>query len=363
MIKKVSLVALLGASMLTLAACGDSETSSGSEDGKKAKETATAKSEIADVKIKDVQYVLPGNEDSIDEDSALLQVKLKVKNTSKKNISLSSYNGIKLYSGEDQIEPYSDSISSDLEESSSSSSRGEIRPGRATEVPVLFEVDKGKKYELSVEPTSSDYDEKSKEMIFKIDTKKYEDSYDKLQDPSQALQAYIDTIYFDKDNADYEKFVSADKEAAKADAQKEFNNVLKDLLYKVKPTDADFAKYYNSYKQALAQKAKVQVQTIGNVGDKALVSLTYTSIPLRIDFTNALNKYETEYRRNVDPYNSEKAEAYALTKFDLILDSIEPVETRDAQKVLLSKKDGKWNVEKSEYGKNLSEIFAHGSVY
>ncbi|WP_315906957.1 DUF5105 domain-containing protein, partial [Priestia koreensis] len=239
MIKKVSLVALLGASMLTLAACGDSETSSGSEDGKKAKETATAKSEIADVKIKDVQYVLPGNEDSIDEDSALLQVKLKVKNTSKKNISLSSYNGIKLYSGEDQIEPYSDSISSDLEESSSSSSRGEIRPGRATEVPVLFEVDKGKKYELSVEPTSSDYDEKSKEMIFKIDTKKYEDSYDKLQDPSQALQAYIDTIYFDKDNADYEKFVSADKEAAKADAQKEFNNVLKDLLYKVKPTDAD----------------------------------------------------------------------------------------------------------------------------
>ncbi|KOO40382.1 DUF5105 domain-containing protein [Priestia koreensis] len=361
MIKKVSLVALLGASMLTLAACGDSETSSGSEGGKKKGETASAKSEIADVKIDDVKYILTGNEESVDEESALLQVKLKVKNTSKKDISLSSYDGIKLYSGEDQIEPYSDSISSDLEESAPS--RGDIRPGRATIVPVLFEVEKGKKYELSVEPTSSDYNQKSKEMTFKVDTKKYEDSYDKLQEPSKALQAYVETVYFDKDNADYEKYVSADKEAVKAEAQKEFNNLIKDTMYKVRPTEADFAKYYNSYKQILAQKGKVEAQTVGNVGDKAIVTLKYTSVPLRLDFINGLNNYQTEYRRNVDAYNSEKAEAYALSKFDTVLESIEPIEARDTLKVLLVKKDGKWTVEKSKYGRNLSEIFAHGSVY
>lgn len=132
----------------------------------------------------------------------------------------------------------------------------DIGAGKVKTVPFYFNVEKDKKYEICVTPRLSEPGEEADEILLELDTTKYAKSFDEIQDPAKALTAYVDVIYLGKENGDYEKLVTADKEAVQETAKTGFKKQL-DISLPDTATDAEIEKYYNSYKAALGEKAEL----------------------------------------------------------------------------------------------------------
>ncbi|OIK13439.1 DUF5105 domain-containing protein [Bacillus sp. MUM 13] len=354
MLKKWSITILFVALLLSLAAC--------SGNGEKAE--ADGKSDVIEAGIEGASYILPGKEDGIsegDQKSGILQVNLKIKNVSKSSIRLSSYDGVKFYDGDEQLKPKDSVANSNLDLSYDTSS-GEIGPGKVQKVTYFFDVEKDKEYKIGLKPRLSDSMKEANEVLLKLNTKKYADSFDALQDPEKALIAYIDTIYLDKDNADYEKYVTADKAALQDEAQKTFRNEVKDGVGdSISDSEAD--KHYATFKSILAQKAKMKATTTGNANGKAIVKLDYSSVSLE-DLYKEVYKYKSAFREKTGIYDTDKGDQYALSKLDLVLNSLDIESNRNPVDVKMVKKDGKWTIDRSdEFSDSLVDVFAKGYIY
>lgn len=338
--------------MMALAAC-----SSTSE------KTGAGSSKIIDVSIDNASYVLAGKNDGVSEDKetkkGLLAVQLKVKNKTDSEVSISPYDDIKIYDGEKQLSPENDLNLSDL--GIDYYETGNIGAEKVKDITVIVNVEKDKKYELGITPYTDSTD-KAKEVKLTLDTKKYAASFDTLNDPAKALTAYIETIYMDKKNADYEKYVSADKAALQEEAKKAFKAEIQDTFMDLKISDEEMDKQYINYKSSLSQKGKIKAQTVGNAEGKAVVLVEYSNIPLN-NLYDLVDDYTEEYYQNTGSYDGD--EEYALSKFDVILDSIEAKDSKEKLEILMVKKDGKWTVDLSDdYVKEqLVETFAAGYGY
>ncbi|MGM7636810.1 DUF5105 domain-containing protein [Bacillus sp. Hm123] len=338
--------------MTVLAAC--------SSEGKS--EGPSGKSKVMEASVENASYILAGEDGEVSEsqERGLLLVKFKIKNLSKESIDVSIHRNIKLYDGDEQLEPVIDLYSRDVD--LELLSNGDVGAGKEKPLLAAFEVEKDKQYEIGVQPTLKDYSKEAEEVKIKLDTKEYAESYDTLQDPAKALVAYIDTIYLGKENVDYEKYVSADKTALQQEAKSVFKERVESLAYDTTMADADIEKYYNSYKSALNQKATIEATTVANANDQAVVHLEYSTVPLQ-GLSEAMLNLKKEYNDN-NPYDSEKSEQYALSKFDVMVNGIEVKSARDPLKIKMVKKDGKWTVDTSDhYSEYLVEAFADGSVY
>ncbi|WP_368044739.1 DUF5105 domain-containing protein [Heyndrickxia coagulans] len=313
--------------------------------------------------ITDASYALLKDDDadvSEDGEKDLLAVDLKIKNVSSDTVHISPYSNIKLYDGNEEVNIEDDIYSTRLDMGTSRG--GSIGAGNTKKMTVLVKVKKGKTYTLGIQPFTEKSGDDSDELKLALDTKKYSKSYDSMQDPAKALKAYIDTIYLNKDNADYEKYVSENKEAVQTEAYKTFKKAFNDNITD-DISDADMKKYYEAYKSAAAEKAKLDAEAVASYKNKAVVKLTYSTISMD-DISEKVEKYADEYLDNSENYDSEKAKKYALSKFDSIVSSMEPKEAEDPAEVSMVKKDGKWTVwQENDYTNELEEAFAGGEVY
>ncbi|WP_018662798.1 DUF5105 domain-containing protein [Heyndrickxia acidiproducens] len=354
MLKRLNAILLFFVMAVVLSACGNSGAPADGKSGK-------SKNNTIEASIAGASYVLLGDDDGASEDQSsagTLAVDLKVKNVSESSILLSPGQDIKLYDGDEEVNFDGHAYSSKLDLDSSSS--GSIGAGKSKTITVYFNVNKDKTYEIGLSPYT-DNGKKSKELKLELDTKKYSKSFKTLQDPAKALKAYVETIYFGKDNPDYEKYTAADKETVQKEAQKAFKDVMEDIVDDL--SDADAEKYYQSYKSAAAQKVKIETETEAVAKGRAVVKLNYTTIPTN-DLYDKLGDYEDEYNDSLADYDTEKAEKYALSKFDTIVNAIEPEEAGNPLEIPMVLKDGKWSVYASDYNsKELSEIFGGGRVY
>ncbi|NMD72561.1 DUF5105 domain-containing protein [Bacillus sp. DNRA2] len=350
--KKFGIFTLLITVIMALAAC-----SSTSE------KTGASSSKIIEVSIDNASYVLAGKNDGVSEDKetkkGLLAVQLKVKNKTDSEVSISPYDDIKIYDGEKQLSPENDLSLSDL--GIDYSETGTIGAEKVKDITVIVNVEKDKKYELGITPYTDSTD-KAKEVKLVLDTKKYTASFNTLNDPAKALTAYIKTIYMDKESADYEKYVSADKAALQEEAKKAFKEEIQDTFMDLKISDEEMDKQYINYKSSLSQKGKINAQTVGNAEGKAVVLVEYSNVPLN-DLYDLVDDYREEYYQNTGNYDG--SEEYALSKFDVILDSIEAKDSKEKLEILMVKKDGKWTVDLSDdYVKGqLVDTFAAGYGY
>lgn len=352
MFKKWSLLVGLCVLLLSLTACNSSEKAS----------STNAKSKAFEANIESATYVILGEDDGVSENKNLGQiaVNIKVKNTSKNSINLSNYEGIVLYDGDEQLDPLKNTYNSKLDLEYDHD--GKIGSDKVKTITVIFEVEKDKEYNIGLKPISDDYNEEIEELTLKLATADYAESYDKLQDSAKAATAYIDTIYFDKENSDYEKFVTADKAADQEKAKNVFKDRL-DNIFEEELPDKEVVKLYSSYKDILAQKAKIGAKTIATDNEKAVVSLDYTSVPLK-DIWEKAYKYEEEYRDKTGSYDSEETDQYVLSKFDLILNSYEPKKATRPLEIVMIQKDGKWQIDSSDNdSEKVDRIFAEGSEY
>src|SRR5699024_5594036 len=142
-------------------------------------------------------------------------------NVSDSSIDLFPDNNMQLYDGDLQIDLSSEeSMLLDRDTTSS------IGADKQKSIPVVFDVDKDTEYELNIDPRLTDTDAGDADNNIPKDTSKYNDSLEELKNPGKALEAYVETIFFDKDNNDYEELVSADKSDIQDDALKAFKERL-----------------------------------------------------------------------------------------------------------------------------------------
>lgn len=338
---------------MALAACSSTSEKTG----------ASSSSKIIDVSIDNASYILAGKNEGVSEDKetkkGLLAVHLKVKNKTDSEVSISPYDDIKIYDGEKQLSPEDNLSLSDL--GIDYSETGSIGAEKVKDITVIVNVEKDKKYELGITPYSDSTD-KAEEVKLALDTKKYAASFDTLNDPAKALTAYIETIYMDKENADYEKYVSADKAALQEEAKKAFKEKIQDAFTDLKISDKEMDKQYINYKSSLSQKGKIDAETVGNAEGKAVVLVQYSNIPLD-DLFDLVDDYNEKYYQKTGSYDG--GEEYALSKFDVILDSIEAKDSKDKLEILMVKKDGKWTVDLSDdyVEEQIVDAFAAGYGY
>lgn len=130
-----------------------------------------------------------------------------------------------------------------------------------------------------------------------------------------------------------------------------------------KISDSDVEKYYESFKQASAEKNEIEAELIGNANGKAIVKLNYSALSYE-DLSDELNDYKDKYREKHDGYNPEKEDEYALSKFDSALDKLEARKGNRELEIQMIEQDGKWSIDDSnmDWTKNLIMVFAEGFV-
>ncbi|MFD0050396.1 DUF5105 domain-containing protein [Actinomycetes bacterium NPDC127524] len=355
MLKKWSITMLFMVLLLSLAACSGS--------GEKAE--ADGKSNVIEADIEGASYILPGKEDGVsegDKKSGILEVNLKIKNVSKSSITLSAFDGgVKFYDGDEQLKPKDHIVNSTLDLTPDIPS-GDIGPGKVQKMIFFFDVEKDKEYKIGLKPSFNDSSKKTNEVLLNLDTKKYADSFNALKDPEKALIAYIDTIYLDKDNADYEKYVTADKAALQEEAQKAFRHEVKEVVGDT-ISDIEIDKHYPTFKSILSQKAKLKATTSGFANGKAIVKLDYSSVSLE-NLYDKVYKYKRDYRDKTGNYDFDKTDQYALSKLDLVLNSLEIDSNKNPVDVKMVQKDGKWTVDRTDdFSDSLVRTFAKGYIY
>ncbi|MGQ3376646.1 DUF5105 domain-containing protein [Priestia endophytica] len=347
--KKLSVVGMSSALALSLAACG---SESSSTEGK-----SSAKSDVIEASIKDATYVISSEDDgqSVDSETGLLEVDVKVTNKTNSSIMLDSYDGVKLYDGDEQIEPEN---VYDTEVGLDDDSSGTIGGKKVKNVKYYFNVEKDKSYEVGLKPRTKDVEDEAEEVMLKLDTKKYDDSFEALQDPAKAVEAYVKTLYFGEEDKNYDKLVSADKEKIEEQAKEAFVDRMSTATSGTNVDDSEMNKMYDTYKATLAEKAKLEPRVVARGKDKAEVKLKYSSVSLS-DVYDALGDYAKEYMEQNATYDREAAYGYAVTKFDKIMEDTDAKNSSYDMTIDLKLKDGKWEIDSSAV-KDFNTAFGEG---
>ncbi|WP_080871859.1 DUF5105 domain-containing protein [Oceanobacillus timonensis] len=347
--KKYGIISLFLLLFLGLLGCSSDDSSSGGEKG-----------DVA-VEIENASYILADEGGTAsNEDTGMLAVEFAVTNNNEYPITISPFDGVKLDDEGEQKNPQTDLINPkvDLE----STFTGDIGAEKMAKITSIFYVEKDKAYEVRISPFSTNADADIEDVTVALDTAEYSDSFDTLQEPEEALLAYIDTIYLDQENDDYERLVSADKEALQDEAKNLFADKMESAFTNSVPEE-EIDKNYETYKSLLTDEVEITAETIANANNKAIVNVDYSTLPL--DLYEPVSDYSDEYRENADDfdYDREAMEEYALSKFDKILNDIEPKSGRETLEILMVKEDGKWSVDTSDWNsERLAEAFSEGSL-
>lgn len=320
--------------VLVIAGCGGNTKSTKND------EKPVAKSKLAEVEIEKGEYVIPFSEDGEGGSNTYIALQVKVKNKSKEQMYVTAENFALYEKGEDEkINPITDYKSG----FKTSEEGGKLSADKSLKMTILFNVKKDKKYSLNFATNSFDDDDK-KDIELAVDQTQYKDSLKKIDEPKKALDAYMDVVFLNKENGNYDNLVSTDSEEAIKEFKKAFNKVTKDyIVYNYKPTDDELSTLFNNYQESESKRATIETKLIGNTGEKALIEVNFKGLS-NDSIIDVIKEYKEEYNDENDTYDSEKSEQYALTKYSEILEKSELGEPRNEIKVLLTKKDGKWDI-------------------
>lgn len=357
--KKTGLLLFSMLLLFMLASCGFMKA----DKEEAAEENDSGEEEVVKAEIKDASYILSGKDDGEsveDKEGGLMQVELQIENLSSNSVTVYPEQHIHLYDGENQLDPSNDTyplIGLEMDTNS------DIGAEKQKDMNVIFEVEKDSEYEMSISPMSSDYEAVVKDTTLNLDTSEYNDSLKTLEEPGDALEAYIDTIYLDQDNDDYKELVSADKGDLQDDAEEHFGDMLKEFLT-VDLSDGDIEKYYKSFKEAQADMSEFDINVVAHANGKALVELEYEALSY-FDLSDKIGDYKTKYSDKHDDFDTEKEEEYALSKFDKIVDDLDTEKGTSGIELLLEEDDdGHWTIDDSHSStsERIRDVFAEGVI-
>ncbi|MED4403791.1 DUF5105 domain-containing protein [Metabacillus fastidiosus] len=201
-LKRFFIVALLLVLAAAVSACSNSGTV---KEVVKGNEENTKNVEI---KLGNIEYQLPSESADAEEGQLGLKIDFSLKNKGKESVSVSESH-FELYSNDTKLESY------DPEDYKEGFSGTSVAAGKKINGSLFYVVDKGSKFELIyiVHPFIEGLQEE-KTVKFEIDgsDEKLLKTVEKLQYPSNSVQAYIDVFYYGKDNLNFEKWTGDNKE-------------------------------------------------------------------------------------------------------------------------------------------------------
>src|SRR5699024_9925092 len=352
--------------------------------GEDKKADSSGKSKVLEATVEDGAFILSSKNDEFDPegDTGTIKLNVAVKNKTDSSINIFPENDMQLFDGEEQIDAVSIfDASIELEVPSNTS----IGADKKKTFSVLFEVERDKEYELNIEPLLMSGEE-VEPVTFSVDMSEFEDTYEVLQEPVDALTAYIDTIYFDEKDDKLEEMMQVDVEEQLKDDEKEFTQFLDDAIFneityemnqevvdaltyyidtiyydekddkleemmqvdveeQLKDAEKEFtqflddatfkeisskqaAKLYDTYVETLKDKGEFHIQLKGNSGEKAVVEMEYIGISA-MDVGDEFSNVRKDYLEKSADYNTKKADEYAISKLDKIISGVDSKESRN----------------------------------
>ncbi|WP_371392076.1 DUF5105 domain-containing protein [Bacillus pseudomycoides] len=288
-----------------------------------------------EIEVENVEYVLPlnGLTGGISKEK-VLKYKVSVKNKGEKKLEISPYL-FTLYQGDEKMKKYD---KADLDKLRLI----ELEPGKKVSGTLYYEVNKASSYELvySNEETKK-RDEETEKVSFKIDTKEIEKNTKDLNKPAEALKAYINAIYYDKDIDKINKLSGEDSKQFTQNILKEFKKDATSSTYN-KISDQEFESYYKKLKSVLQEKVTFKVKSVGSSPEEDKVEVELKVKPLLlIELQPKLNK-ENERLLKENP-GIEQSKLFSQS-FDYLISILPEAKVSDKEKVI--------KVEMERYGKD-----------
>ena len=227
----------------------------------------------------------------------------------------------------------------------------------------MFNVERDKEYELTIEPKMFDIEKVAEPVTLKVNMADYNNSYGKLSEPVEALQAYIETIFLGEAHENLTELMNVDEDEQIKTAEKGFARFLKEAT-NVDITQEEQVKYYDAFKKLWKDQGEFSVQLKGNSGEKALVVISYAGVS-SMNVNDGYNEERRNFLDKAKTYDPKEADEYALSKLDSIINESKVIEGRRPIEVYMVKKDEKWSFD-NKYGdsaQDLNKVFAEGRIY
>lgn len=353
--KKMMKVLLVSSLLLMVSACSTKE--------KAATETKeeSAKSSLVELSVEDGAYIVPMDKKA-DGDVKYLSLNVKVTNKSDKKLDVAP-DDFALYDEEGKKSSTEDIYSSN--DQFKSMSYESLSEDKSLTEPIVFQVTKGKKYELHYKPTILDFsdgEDESKEagVELKIDQTKYKDETEEVE---KLANYYVQTVFLGAEDKEDEKLELGNDLAKEKQTFKDTSiNCLKNEFEYYQPSTPELEKVITELQNTNKNKGKVTYTFNEFYPDFASIYVRpevalFDNVDMEAigeQFANEnAGKYE-EYDDNLE----RDAEKYILQELPGKIGST-PINTDpdmdgEGYKIDLEKKDGKWQVKSDKSSSNYN---------
>lgn len=326
--------------LLVIAGCSGS-----GENGEKG-----GSSEIADLKVNSGSYVTYDGQENTDDD-ALLALNISVKNNTDKTLSLMAEN-LSLYDSEgQQIKPENDVY--DDEGNFKLMNFTDLSAGKSATGYVAFRVAKDQTYELRYKPVDFENPDDPEEIVLKIDAKKYKDGQQAVKD---ATTAFIDTIFFGKENPNYNKLVANNADQEKKQVAEFFKEQIETAVDD-NLSDSQIEKIYQDYIKVQGNKGSADLKVISAFPENATIEVT-PKVLSSDDVNEELGKLNEQFiDDNAGKYDDyDKANqawaGYLVDHMDDIFNNSGVETASDTYQLNLKKENDKWSVDTKKSSDN-----------
>ncbi|MFJ8527447.1 DUF5105 domain-containing protein [Bacillus sp. NPDC094106] len=244
--------------------CNTKKTSSEPEKPKTVEVGKTAKLKGVEVQVESAEFVLPDRY-SKSNNGQVLKVKVSLKNTGEETLHMIPRD-FTLYQDDQVAKEYFGSANDML-------NPGDLDKGKKIEGNMYFDVKEASSYELVYKKYSEDVKKDGKEKVtYKIDGKKLSEQAKGLQKPAEALNAYVNAAFYDKDIDKLKKLTGEDSSQFISDVENGFKQQMEREIGK-KVDDQLLSQFLKNLKAAIQKNVKYETKVLSSKDGKAEVEL------------------------------------------------------------------------------------------
>ncbi|WP_353948482.1 DUF5105 domain-containing protein [Sporolactobacillus sp. Y61] len=345
---RVSLLIFSLVLVLFVAGCGKDENGKGSSD-------------VASVKVKNGLYITHEGQENTKE-SALLALNLTVTNHMGETLEL--YPGdFTLFDSDETKVPAEETIYDDSGKFKVMDS-ADLPDGKSASGYIAFRIDKSKSYELHYQPSVFDPDKKAEPVIVKISGKDYKDQQKDILD---AASAYLNVVFFGKQETNYAKLVANDAKKEEEQIRDLFTENA-DFGEDISPSETEAA--WQAFKKTNGEKGKIDLNVQTAFAETAEVEVTPTVLNFN-DMYDAVQDLRDQFiddnRGKYPDYNTaQKAwNKYLIKHIADVFNNSDVKESDESYPIKLIKDGTRWRIDSEKRTENyefesLSEVMTGG---
>lgn len=322
--------------LFLLTGCGHSSNGNGTGKGE-------GKSDVATVTIKDGQFITTEGQENTD-NSALLALNISITNHSGDSLDLLT-DDFSLYDSKNEKVSVDDTIYDDSG-SFKTLNTDSLAKDKTVTGYIPFRVAKNKTYELHFQPEVYKSDKKVSDIVVKINTKDYQDNQQEIKD---AMNAYVQTVFFEKKDPKYATLVAndanKDAEQLKALFIKNMGTDLEDQL-----SDQQMNQIYETFKHANSEKGSVSLKVQTALPKTAVVEVTPKVLFLD-DMYDEVEKLKNQFvddnRGKYSDYDAALQAWYVYMTKNIgeVFKNTDPRSSDTSYKINLIKEGKKWRID------------------